>query len=100
MADADLQGSNQVGITLSYNDSRGNLTTITQIVVGDQLTCKVIRSCKHWVQVEPEAKNKLLWANETPGMYDYKVHVNGNGNTYTSLTHAQVTLHLFILSIG
>ena len=74
--------------------------------MGDQLTCKVIRSCKHWVQVEPEAKNKLLWANETPGMDDYstclyKVHLNGNGNT--QLTHAQVTLntlHLFILSIG
>ena len=67
MADANLQGSHQVQYLESIIVIHCLTMSCLQIVVGDQLTCKVIRGCKHWVQVEPEAKNKLLWVNETPG---------------------------------
>lgn len=39
----------------------------TQIVIGDQLTCKVIRGCKVWRQIELDAKDRLNWAYEIPG---------------------------------
>ena len=39
------------------------------MIVGDQLTCKVIRGCKLWRMSEPEVKDRLVWANETPGGY-------------------------------
>ena len=34
----------------------------------DQLTCKVIRGCKVWRSPEPDPVDKLIWANEIPGM--------------------------------
>ena len=37
------------------------------MVVGDQLTCKVIRGCKEWRLSEPDIKERLIWVNETPG---------------------------------
>ena len=36
------------------------------MVVGDQLTCKVIRGCKLWRMSEPEIKDRLVWV-EIPG---------------------------------
>ena len=41
---------------------------VQQIIVGDQLTCKVIRGSKLWRVPEPDPKDKLTWANEIPGM--------------------------------
>ncbi len=40
-----------------------------QIVIGDQLTCKVIRGCKLWRQYEVDKKDRLAWANEMPGVF-------------------------------
>lgn len=38
------------------------------MIVGDQLTCKNVRGCKLWRASETQAKNRLTWAHETPGM--------------------------------
>ena len=40
-----------------------------KVVVGDQLTCKVIRGCKEWRQSESDIKERLAWVNETPGKF-------------------------------
>ena len=39
-----------------------------QVVIGDQLTCKNLRSSKIWRQPESIEKDKLTWACESPGM--------------------------------
>ena len=46
-----------------------------QIVVGDQLTCKVIRGCKLWRQGEIEHKDRLSWANEVPGVVYLEINL-------------------------
>ena len=48
-----------------------------QIVVGDQLTCKVIRGCKlwRWRQGEIEHKDRLSWANEVPGVVYFEINL-------------------------
>lgn len=71
MTDAQLTGDPQVppssciqlhtSLWLLYN------YVYTQIVIGDQLTCKVIRGCKVWRQIELDAKDRLNWAHEIPG---------------------------------
>jgi len=38
-----------------------------QVVIGDQMTCKNIRTGKMWMTPEIQAANQLKWANEVPG---------------------------------
>lgn len=45
-----------------------------QVVVGDQLTCRNIRSSKLWRQVEVMHKDKLTWANEMAGSYAVDIY--------------------------
>ena len=74
--DTNLSGDHQVCNQLPLPVPRHlpNTTTtyctkhVNKIVVGDQLTCKVIRGSKLWRSPEPDPKNKLIWANEIPGM--------------------------------
>ena len=40
-----------------------------QIIVGDQMTCKNIRSARSLVQAEISPVKRLKWANEVPGIY-------------------------------
>lgn len=40
---------------------------VTQVIVGDQLTCNVIRISKVWRQSEPKRTDRLEWAKEVPG---------------------------------
>ena len=39
----------------------------TQISIGDQLTCKVIRGAKRWRESDISSKDHLEWALEVPG---------------------------------
>ena len=39
---------------------------IMQLVVGDQLTLKNIRTSKLWRQAEVESHNRLSWVNKVP----------------------------------
>ena len=41
----------------------------SQIITGDQLTCKNIRGAKRWVQSEIDPLFRLKWANESPGKH-------------------------------
>ena len=45
-------------------------------MVGDQLTCKVIRGSKSWRSPEPDPKDKLVWANEVPGKLHVHVYID------------------------
>ena len=38
-------------------------------MIGDQLTCKVIRGGKLLRQCEIDKRDRLSWANEVPGVY-------------------------------
>ena len=48
------------------------------MVVGDQLTCKVIRGCKLWRATEKHPKDRLSWARETPGGCNKKCMSNNH----------------------
>ena len=39
----------------------------TQVVVGDQLTCKNVRGAKRWRASDLTDLEQLNWANEVPG---------------------------------
>ena len=39
------------------------------MVVGDQLTSKVIRGCNEWRQSKLDIKERLAWVNETPSKF-------------------------------
>jgi len=43
------------------------ITCTAQVVIGDQMTCKNIRTGKLWMTPEIQAVNQLKWANEVPG---------------------------------
>lgn len=42
---------------------------IAQIIVGEQLTCKIVRGAKRWCDTPIE---RLQWALEVPGMKPYR----------------------------
>ena len=69
--DANLSGDHQVSHYTNNKilDVRNVISDSNQIqvIVGDQLTCKVIRGSKVWRTPEPDPKDKFTWANETPG---------------------------------
>ena len=44
-----------------------NIHVYIQVVVGDQLTCKNIRSAKKLAQPEINPLYQLKWAHENPG---------------------------------
>ena len=75
--DANLHGEPQVcrcmgnHQNINYQAYLNGMHIIIQAVIGDQLTCKNIRSSKMWRQPEIESKDRLGWACESPGMYDY-----------------------------
>lgn len=80
MTDAQLTGTPQVLKTLIYLPKdvyvKRAIHSFLQTLVGDQMTCKVIRSCKLWRQTEVDPKDRLTWAHEVPGTYTTKVTEN------------------------
>ena len=61
-----------------------------QMVVGDQLTCKNVRSSKRWRQPEVNVQDRLSWAKEVPGNEHVHTHVHVHVHVHLSkmYTHA------------
>ena len=66
------------------------------MVVGDQLTCKNIRSSKRWRQPELNAKDRLTWVNEVPGMQRY-IHAHTHTCSCACSTHLCVKYQHIII---
>lgn len=58
------------------------------MIIGDQLTCKNIRSSKQWRQPEVNEKDRLRWAKEVPGIYIIF--------TVQSVMYTQVYIHVHL----
>ena len=45
-----------------------------KVLIGDQLTCKVIRGAKKWRESDIGPIDRLQWALEVPGIHNAQVH--------------------------
>ena len=91
MKDAALTGTPQVTLLCMKSCLTHKLIFISQVIVGDQLTCKTIRGSKRWRLAEIDPKERLTWAHEVPGKFSIhyliSIHVYDilgmhNPNTY------------------
>lgn len=63
--DAELTGKPEVGLNCEYKHHVCIVTLGEQIIIGDQLTCKVIMG---WRESDITSVDRLQWALEVPGI--------------------------------
>ena len=77
---------------------REHVHVYLQVVVGDQMTCKNIRSARALMQPEINPLKQLNWVHEVPGkqlhvysfIYMYNVHVHVHGKLPVLYLYLQV----------
>ena len=67
-SDAKPTGKPEVGLNCEYKHHVCIVTLGEQIIIGDQLTCKVIRGAKRWQESDITSVDRLQWALEVPGI--------------------------------
>lgn len=67
VVDAQLSGKPEVTVCTHAHDKYKHVHFIMQIVIGDQLTCKIIRGARRWRESDITRKDRLEWALEVPG---------------------------------
>lgn len=56
-----------------------------QILIGDQLTCKIIRGAKKWRESEVIDIQRLQWAHEVPGIQAYCAFFTVHSSMHTCI---------------